>query len=80
MSHNLDSLVCQGMANFHNITISESQTFWNSIYIYGESVNAVLSAGGRRGPCKLVFDKPYDIKVFISEKYQDPSHDNATWV
>lgn len=68
------------MANFHTITVSEGPNiFMNNLYLYGNSVNCILNAGERRGPIRVFFDKMYDIKVYVSEKFQDPQPDNATW-
>jgi hypothetical protein len=27
----------------------------------------------------VVFERPYDIKLYVSERFQDPSAENATW-
>jgi len=68
------------MANFHSITVSEgSSNFNNNIYLYGGSVCAILNSGDRKGPCKIVFEKLNDIKIYVSEKFQDPAPENATW-
>ena len=42
---------------------------------------AVLYAEGRRGQARCVFRGkiPADLKLLVSEQYQDPSPDNATW-
>ncbi len=40
---------------------------------------AVLNAGDRKGPCRLTFEKVQDIKIYVSERFQDPQPDNATW-
>jgi hypothetical protein len=47
--------------------------------LYGSAVCAILYAGERKGPVRLVFEKLYDIQVYVSEKFQDPASDNATW-
>ena len=80
MSHNLDGLVTQGMSNLQTLNIKENgNNVKNDIYLYGNSVNAILYASDRKGPCRISFEKLYDIKIYISEKYQDPAADNATW-
>ena len=42
---------------------------------------AVLYAEGRRGQARCVFRGkiPEDLKLLVSEQYQDPSPENATW-
>jgi len=42
-------------------------------------VTAILYASERKGPCRISFDKLYDVKIYISEKCSDPAADNATW-
>ncbi len=81
MSHSLEGLVCEGMANLHQVVVSEQQVAWNQIYLYGEhQVTAVLNALGRKGPIKLVLERPYDIKVYVAERQQDLAAETATWI
>jgi hypothetical protein len=61
------------MANFHPIQISDGSANWNGIYHYGNAVYAILNAGDRRGPVRISFAKEYDVRFFVSEKFQDPS-------
>lgn len=69
MSHNLDGLVTQGMSNLQTLTVCENgNNVKNNIYLYGNSVTAILYASERKGPCRISFDKPYDIKIFVSER------------
>ena len=68
------------MTNLHSVKVSEAgNNTKNSVYIYSSYVTCFLNAGERKGPCRISFDKLYDIQIFISEKYQDPVAENATW-
>jgi len=70
MSHNLEAIVTQGLSNIQTLSVCENgNNIKNNIYLYGNSVTALLYGTERKGPCRISFDKLYDIKIYISEKY-----------
>ena len=36
--------------------------------MYNGSVLAILNAADRKGPIRIVFEKAYDIEIYISDK------------
>ena len=41
---------------------------------------AQLNCNDRRGPVRVSFPKLLDVKIYISEKFQEPNVENASWV